>query len=90
MIKIFKYEIPVNDEIELDLPKGAKVLTIQLQKGVPCIWMLVNPDLSTEKRLFWLYGTGMEVKQTHLNYLGSFQMLGGDLIFHLFGEITAF
>lgn len=83
MKRIYKYPITVDDKITLSLPLGAKILTVQMQKTCPCLWVMVDPDLPKVERRFCLYGTGMEVKDNPF-YIGSFQMLGGDLIFHLF------
>ncbi len=83
-MKIYKYPIPVNDNIELELPMNSKILTIQMQKSKPFIWALVNPGKTIgQVRHLELYGTGMDVPEGR-EYIGSFQMLGGDLVFHLF------
>jgi hypothetical protein len=83
MKRIYKYPIPVNDQITLELPKGSEILTIQMQKSEPFIWVLVDIDQLKEERYFYLYGTGMKVKPG-LKYIGTFQMLNGGLVFHLF------
>ena len=87
-MKIFKYTITPADHFELELPIGAQILTVQTQYGVPCIWCLVNPNLSTEIRRFRMAGTGHPINEDFtLIYIGTFQMSGGQLIFHLF-EMT--
>lgn len=40
MQKVFKYTIPIKDYFSLDLPKGAKILTIREQHGKPQLWHL--------------------------------------------------
>jgi len=85
MQRIYKYPIPVQDEVVIELPKGSEILTIQMQKAEPCMWVLCNPEAIKVRRFFYLYGTGMEVKEG-LNYLGTFQMLNGGLVFHLFED----
>jgi len=83
MKRIFKYPIPVNDRITIEMPKGSVILTVQMQKSEPQLWALVDIDSPKIERYFYLFGTGMEVREG-LVYCGSFQMLGGDLVFHLF------
>lgn len=83
MSKIYKYPIPVNDEIVLKMPKGAVVLTVQIQKSEPFIWALVDPEKEEVERRFYLYGTGMTVTHSE-TYIGTFQILNGGLVFHLF------
>jgi len=63
MRKIFKYQIPIQDEFELELPVGARILSFQIQYEEPVIWAIVDPDAEKEKRYFNLYGTGHLMKE---------------------------
>jgi len=83
-MRIYKYPIEPNDLIAIEMPKGARVLSVQAQRGVPCIWALVDPDAETAIRCFRIYGTGHPVSKPVLPYVGTFQSHGGDLVFHLF------
>ena len=86
-MKIFKYPIPVEDYFELILPTGTEILTVQTQYNKPCIWCLVYPDVvPTEKRKFRLVGTGHPIEEglVSLDYIGTFQLFNGTLMFHLF------
>ncbi len=86
MQNVFKYTIPMEDYFSLDLPEGAKILTVQEQHGGAQIWALVNPDNPTETRNFRLAGTGHPIKESPdtLNYVGTFQLAGGSFIGHVF------
>ena len=86
MLSIFKYPIPMDDYCSLDLPKGAKILTVQEQHGEPQIWALVDPEKQTEIRNFRLAGTGHPIKEKEedLSHIETFQMMNGTLVFHLF------
>ena len=82
------YKYPINefsDYIGMEMPQGAKILTVQMQYDVPCIWALVDPDMPLEQRVFRLAGTGHPIYESliNLDYIGTFQMSRGDLIFHL-------
>jgi len=84
--QIWKYELTLNTE--LTIPEGAKVLTIQEQHGNPQIWFVVNPENEKVTRSFEIIGTGHsfdydESKQ----YIGTFQLSGGALVFHVFEVI---
>ena len=84
---IWKYELETTDELRIEMPIGAEILTVQNQMGVPCLWALVNPEAKTEMRLFRIYGTGHIVNKSIIvrkNYIGSYQLQGGCLIFHVF------
>lgn len=86
MNSVYKYTIPVEDYFSLDLPKGAKILTVQEQHGEPQLWALVNKDKPNEKRNFRLVGTGHPVKESpeSLNYISTFQLADGSFIGHVF------
>jgi hypothetical protein len=88
MKTIFKYEFNITDEFFLTLPKDAIVLTVQTQRNVPVLWALVDPEAPTENRYFALRGTGHNADDLEENkdahYVGTFQMQGGALVFHLF------
>lgn len=88
MKKIFKYELKLEDSQTVALPLGARVLTVKEQKGVPCIWCMVNPD---ETRIleceFRIVCTGQEISETEsdrLNYIGTFFLASGSFVGHLF------
>ncbi len=51
MFKVYKYEIKSGEYQDLLMPKGAKILTVQVQGRSVCIWALVKvkkqpPDLT--------------------------------------------
>ena len=84
MFIIYKYPISVDDKITLSLPLDSRILAVQIQKGEPVIYVLVDPsEECNENRKLELYGTGMEVSLNRI-YIGTFQMLNGGLVFHLF------
>jgi hypothetical protein len=87
-LTVWKFPIPITDNFEIEMPKSAACLTVQLQHDNPYLWALVDPTAESTKVKFRLAGTGhpIEVPQEGLEYLGSFQLSGGDLVFHLFKE----
>lgn len=67
------------------MPVGAMVLSVQVQRMMPYIWALVDPDLPPlEERLFYVVGTGHPLSDNPGKYIGTFQLLEGGLVFHLF------
>jgi len=87
MKSIYKYDIPIKDEFTLDLPKGAVFVSFMMQHDNPRAWFMVNTaEPNVEKRVFRLAGTGHNMNDSDgitLKPLGSVQMSGGSLIFHL-------
>jgi len=85
MKRIYKYPIPITDEFTLELPEGALILTFQTQHNKPYIWALISPDAELETAGFRLFETGHPVEDADtLEYIGTTQTEGGDLVWHLF------
>ena len=73
------------------IPGGAEILTLQMQGDNPCIWALVDPSKEKEFRNFEVYGTGHNIHcdmGVERKYIGTFQISGGSLVFHLFERIN--
>jgi hypothetical protein len=86
-MKVYKYTLDTpNDYVEVPMPVGATILSVQVQYDVPCIWALVNPDNPMKIRRFRWAGTGHNIQEPpeKLSYIGTFQMMKGSLIFHIF------
>ena len=84
---IWKYELAVTDVQNISIPIGAKILTVQVQNGLPCLWVLVDPKADKEMRCFEIFGTGTPVLSdmgTSREYISTFQIRQGNLIFHVF------
>jgi len=85
MSKIFKYPLMLGENI-LDMPKGSEILCVQIQHDKPMIWANTNPDNVKEHRKIMVVGTGYEFDNSNLTYIGTFQELGGSMIWHVFEE----
>lgn len=85
MKKVYKYELAIDDYVSISMPKGSKILHLDLQYGRPFIWALVDPDAEEETRNFRVAGTGHEIGDTYCQrYIGSFMLMNGALVFHVF------
>lgn len=86
--QIWKYEIsPYNPEIQI--PKGAEILTVQVQNDKPNIWCLVDPVALKETRKFIVVGTGHNFPHDeNIIYRGTFQLEEGSLVFHVFEDVS--
>lgn len=85
MTTVFKYPVEITDNVFVEMPVGAEILCVQLQRGVPCIWAKVDPKVVTSRRRFRWAGTGhpLNPERDH-RYVGTVQMEDGALVFHLF------
>ena len=83
---ILKYKLNASAIQQIEMPQGAKILCIQVQNGVPCIWALVDTGSFLTKRTFEIFGTGQAIPDDVIkrNYIGTFQLDNGDLVFHCF------
>ncbi len=86
MLKVFKYPVKIDDHVSIDMRKGAKLLSFQTQGEQPCLWALVGETKEMETRHFRFAGTGhpIEGDPSSLKFIGTAQMAGGSLIWHLF------
>ena len=81
--QVWNFKIRVNNEIEL--PKMADFLSIQMQAGEIVAWFVVMPKEEKITRYFTLYGTGHDIPLS-AKYLGTVMPNDG-LVLHLFGEL---
>jgi hypothetical protein len=79
---IYKYEI---DTIVV-MPKGAEILSVQMQHSKPHLWAIVNDNNELEERIFNIVGTGWEMDFNNNKYIDTFQ--DGNLVWHVFEEIN--
>lgn len=87
MKTIYKYLLKTEDYQLINIHKNAKLLTVQIQQGVPCLWALVETDEKTEDINILTRGTGHRIIETDIEYVGTYQLLGGGLIFHVFKAV---
>lgn len=89
MEQILKYPFDTTGEFELMLPPHAPILSVQVQKGKPCMWVAVHADTKPVLRKFRFFGTGHPIDSLNgLIFVATFQMKDGDLVFHLFEDRT--
>ena len=80
------WEYPVSaPSFTIQMPVGARVLSVQCQRGHPQMWVLVDSaETKTMPRKFVFYGTGHPTPHWPGEFIGTFQLEDGDLVFHLF------
>lgn len=84
---IFKYELQVTGRQVLSLPMGSEILTVQVQRGVPQLWALVDPSGNLVPTTIKMFGTGNPIDcnlEVDGYYISTIQLNGGDLVFHVF------
>lgn len=84
MKSIWKYEVPIEGMFKISMPKGAEIIAFQVQHEKPCIWAIVNTDAELTIRTFAIIETGHPFTENPGKYIGTIQMAGGNLVWHLF------
>jgi len=80
-MRIYKYQFnPQFGEFSIPMPRGARVLGVQLQADTPCIWAIVDHLCREIQHGFVSVGTGHELPMPkHSAFVGTVQM--GPLVF---------
>ena len=85
MNTIYKFPFEVKYEFTLNMLRGASVIHVEAQNGVPCMWAEMETDQPLEDRKFRVFGTGHPITDVEdMSYLGMFQQ--GPFEWHLYGE----
>lgn len=84
MKKIYKYELEVTDKQVVMVPEDSEPLSVQVQNGIVCLWMLVDPDQQLEELHVFVVGTGnkMPAGVDEHDYVGTVQV--GEFVWHVF------
>lgn len=81
---IWKFPLMMEDYPVVTMPRGAEVLCVQLQHGMPTLWARVDPQKAKEDRALLIVGTGNPMPDGAGRYVGTFQH--GPFVWHVFEE----
>lgn len=85
MKTIWKYNLFTTDLQFISMPQGAEILCVQAQFDSPVIWAIVDSkEQNYESRSIAIYGTGNPVPEIKQKYIGTYQILGGSFVGHVF------
>jgi hypothetical protein len=87
---IWKYILTIEGKQTLMMPEAARLLCVQMQDGIPCLWAVVDKDSAKvlakrEPRTVFTVGTGHPMPEECGKYVGTYQPMNG-LVFHVFGK----
>jgi hypothetical protein len=85
---IWKYPVGPGPSFHIDIPKSPEILTVQLQDGVPMLWVIVDPHSHSVRYHFNIRPTGGEhdgisVQWAKDRYVATYQLIDGT-VWHLF------
>lgn len=90
MRKVWKFPVQLDDRVNVRLPMGSTILTVDMQADELCLWALVNPDQRIhEVRTLRIAGTGHPITDEAVDHLGTFFLHDRALVFHVF-EVEPF
>lgn len=86
-MKIFKYQIPIQETFNLELPIHSNILSFQVQNNEAFIWVMISEDKRLMCRYFTLLGTGQEIEYhpNIMKYIGTIQLKS--FVWHLFEDL---
>lgn len=85
MKRVFKYQFRDFTQREsFTMPRGADFRAVQIQNNNVCLWFEVEDSRPTEQRTFEIFGTGHELPEGVLWYCGTFQLLNGAFVGHVY------
>jgi hypothetical protein len=88
-MRIWKFGIQAVDRQSVQMPAGAKPLTVELQRSTLQIWALVDQTAPRSSRIVACYMTGQEVPDDPGQYIGTVHQTGSDgqpFVLHFFLE----
>lgn len=78
---IYKYKLDKAFNT-VEMPKGARLLTVHEQDNRVHLWAVVNPNAEIEARVFTVVGTGHPTEFTDGIYVGT--AFCGPMVWHVF------
>lgn len=82
MMTIWKFPISIIDEQTVDMPIGAKILSVKMRDGTICIWAIVDTNAKNEQRKIGIVGTGNLFWCFNCDFLGT--VIDGPFVWHVF------
>lgn len=72
--------------VEIQMPKGAEVMDVEMRASTPCLWAIVDTDHPLETRRFRVYGTGNQLNECVSSHKGSWiaTFQDGSSVWHIF------
>ena len=91
MKTIYKYDLaPINDRIQVGMPKGAVILSVGSQSGAELVcWARVDTNEPKKIRQFRIVGTGHSLDNddmARLEFISTVQTPSG-LVWHVYEQI---
>jgi len=87
MFRILKYQLPIAGKHEIFIPSIHKILTIQLQNGIPTLWVMVKEISNPVWMNIKVFPTDYYFDCAGLEYIGTVQLEDGRIVLHYYYEV---
>jgi len=91
MKTIWKYILKTTDRQGINMPLESEILSVGVQTGTVCLWVLVDPEQKKELlHEFEIFGTGNPVysnEKSKRKFIGTYQLMDGNFIGHVFERL---
>ncbi len=82
---IHKFPLEIKDLQAVEMPIGAKILSVQFQGIVLTMWAEVDSSMPYVRRGIAIYGTGHPMPPTNCEvFVATAQQYGGGLVWHVY------
>lgn len=93
-LTIWKFALDINlgGEHIVEMPQGAKIISVIDQKDFPTVYAIVSPEAEKEQIRFHVIGTGwrhVEPRIQTLPFVGTIKTHNGHFVWHVFYEYVA-
>lgn len=87
-LTVYKYTLLPLDSQTFRIPGFQKFLSLQVQRGKPCLWATVDADAPVVDVEVFTIGTGCRFdKGPEWKYCGTFQIEDESLVFHTYYKV---
>ena len=83
-MRIWKFPLELTDAQTVMLPKGADIIAIEQQHLKLQLWALCDEEAEKQPRGIAIYGTGHPISDEPGRHISTFQIGGGEFVFHAF------
>lgn len=84
MQTIYKYKLEILNEQSVDLPKGSQILACMMQRDVPHLWVQVDMESPSCRRMISMRDTGQRLHGEEGKYIGTIMTDSGAYVQHVF------
>lgn len=87
MHTIHKQKLIIADAQTIEIPKCSKILHVAKQQGCLCVWYECDTDFPMEERTIYCFGTGYELPDEKMRYIGTIFMYNETVVFHFYEKL---